>query len=164
MTTTVTTDKVERTRALCFVVFLYNYAFKSTNHLFTTFNQVGQYRLQFNLAIHVKVMHFHEAKSIMSNICDPPEVCPVTHSRLAMFPVFPCTPAVISALRAFCINEGEAGEKSSGSLTSWVLASICQILIKERLMAARDREKGIMTVSCFNLIRQMLLLSFIWKD
>lgn len=56
------------------MVFGHDYAFKSTNLLFITFNQVGQYILQFNLAIHVKVMHFHEAKSIMSNICDPPEI------------------------------------------------------------------------------------------
>lgn len=100
------------------MVFGHGYAFKSTDLLFITFNQAGQDILQFNLAIHVKLMHFHEAKSFLCNICDPLEVCPVTHSLLAIFLVFPCAPAVVSALGAFLINQGEAVERSSVSLTS----------------------------------------------
>lgn len=63
---------------LSFLFFTYCYAVKPTN-LFITFNQGRLYILSFNLVVLVKVMHFQEAKPIMSNTCDPPEVPSATH-------------------------------------------------------------------------------------
>lgn len=64
--------------ALSFVFFTDYYSVKPTN-LFITFNQGRLYTLWFNLVVQVNVMHFQEAKPIMSNTCDPPEAPAATH-------------------------------------------------------------------------------------
>lgn len=65
-------------------------------------------------------------------------------------------PAVGAAFSVFLINRGKALEKSSVSLTSWIPS--LNLLISDQgedLRAAHDGEKGKMTVSWFNLIRQI---------
>lgn len=64
--------------ALSFVFFTYYNSIKPTN-LFITFNQGRLYTLWFNLVVQVNIMHFQEAKPIMSNTCDPPEAPAATH-------------------------------------------------------------------------------------
>ena len=70
-----TSNRVEKSTQFLLCGFGHDRAFRSTNLLFITFNQVEQYILLFHLAIHVKVMHSHDSKSILADTCDPPETC-----------------------------------------------------------------------------------------